>query len=173
MPLSLCRFVILCAARTGSTWLRLMLQEHPDILCHGEVLAPLADQIDGFEPVPELQLGLTGPQLADWRDADPVGFLYEAVLPSGVADAVGAKLNYNQLENELKCVRRKLVSDPELRIIHLKRRNLLARYISGWVVQHTQVHGQGSQQGKSGRILFQEFLFFFGADLIPYQPEAL
>ncbi|NES73345.1 MAG: sulfotransferase, partial [Okeania sp. SIO2D1] len=33
------KFIITCAPRTGSTMLRMMLNSHPEIACHGEVIA--------------------------------------------------------------------------------------------------------------------------------------
>lgn len=40
-------FLIICAARTGSTWLRKMLNDHPRIICYGEVFAT---RVRGFRP---------------------------------------------------------------------------------------------------------------------------
>jgi len=32
-------FIILCAARTGSTMLRQLLDSHPEVCCYGEIMA--------------------------------------------------------------------------------------------------------------------------------------
>jgi len=33
------KFIILCAARTGSTMLRELLDSHPEVCCYGEIMA--------------------------------------------------------------------------------------------------------------------------------------
>jgi len=44
------RFIILCAARTGSTMLRHLLNSHPDACCHGEVMGIRMRSFVGIKP---------------------------------------------------------------------------------------------------------------------------
>src|SRR5262245_66621142 len=83
------RFIILCAARTGSTMLRHMLNSHPDVRCHGEVMTgrgldSLASARDGDASATRA--------LLNRRASDPQGFLEEVVLDPGGAKAVGFKI---------------------------------------------------------------------------------
>lgn len=113
------------------------LQSHPDVCAHGEVLAP-----DGpldfygvhYRVDPPLESVLMG-----LRDRDPVGFLREFVWQAGKRAAAGFKGKYEELLlPRYAAVLEAIRADTAVRVIHLTRENLLARFLS----QHlaTNVH---------------------------------
>ena len=96
MPQSPVRFMIACAARTGSTMLVRTLRSHPALLMHGEVWG-------------EHMVGLDGP-LARECEADPAAFealqharfehpaaCMRRFLDAHGAQAVGFKLKFDEL----------------------------------------------------------------------------
>jgi LPS sulfotransferase NodH len=121
------RFIILCAARTGSTMLRHLLNSHPDACCHGEVMGIRMRSFVGIKPTGSPLLKKFEQLLA----ADPVAFMREFVLFPGDMKSVGFKILYNQLALPQSAdVLAALREDAVLRIIHLKRANRLKRLVS-------------------------------------------
>jgi|ERR1043166_3836080 LPS sulfotransferase NodH len=127
--MSATRFIILCAARTGSTMLRHQLTSHPEICCHGEVMTSAAMRsFVGLDDKAEPPLAA---KLLELRQRDPVGFMNEFVLFAGTKRAVGFKIKYEELVlPEWQAVLNALLADTELKVIHLTRRNRLKRVIS-------------------------------------------
>lgn len=120
------RFLIIAPARSGSTLLRVMLNRHPEVCCHGEVfglhrvLGQSAHALQALDP--ELALKL--------RRRDPVKFLDEHVFATRKPVA-GFKLLYSQmLQLEFAPVLQRLIEMPDLRVVHLWRRDLVARHVS-------------------------------------------
>ena len=131
------RFMIACAARTGSTMLVRTLRTHPALLVHGEVWGARMVGVDG---------ALAGLAPAD-RDAlevqrfrDPAAAMARFAEAHG-AEAVGFKLKYDELVRpEWRQVRALVEADIDLRIVFLDRRDLLRRYLSHQIVlRHTGV----------------------------------
>lgn len=123
------RFVILGIARTGSTLLVNLLNAHPQVIAFGELFRQ-ADKV-GWDVAP----------FANYRNSritalyrtDPVAFLEKAVFrrwPRSCA-AVGFKLfYYHAHEAPQSAVWDYLRGDRDLLILHIKRRNRLAQYLS-------------------------------------------
>lgn len=126
------RFLILGAARTGSTMLRRMLNSHPAICCHGEIFAieiwGLQGYVDG-----EDRIDLNDPRYRRakrLRDEEPARFLREIVWPAG-PPPVGAKILYKDLEDPKWAGAYEAIrADAGVRIVHLTRENRLKRLIS-------------------------------------------
>ncbi len=128
------RFMIACAARTGSTMLVRTLRSHPALVVHGEVWG-------------ERMVGLDGP-LARECEADPAALdalerarferpeeSMRRFLEAHGARAVGFKLKFDELVRpEWANIRRQVEADEALRIVFLHRRDLLRRYLSHQVV---------------------------------------
>jgi LPS sulfotransferase NodH len=130
------RFVITCAGRTGSTFLRMLLNSHPEIRCHGEVFTP--DRIVGF--VPGGQSCPPPEKLTELRQLNVVEFFHDYVLRAGLCKAVGAKIKYSELEMpQWQHVFREIRGDSDIRIIHLIRENRLKRYVSECIAAMTNV----------------------------------
>ena len=134
MPQAPVRFMIACAARTGSTMLVRTLRSHPGLVVHGEVWG-------------DNMVGLDGP-LARECEADPAAFavleasrfeepaetLRRFLDPHG-AQAVGFKLKYDELVRpQWSGIRQLVEADAGLRIVFLHRRDLLRRYLSHQIV---------------------------------------
>src|SRR5262245_61558777 len=123
------RFIILCAARTGSTMLRHMLNSHPVVRCHGEVMTGRSlDALAGLDQSGDESSTRT---LTELRRSDPERFLEECVLDPGPARAVGFKIKYEELlRREYAWLLEWLKSRRDIRVIHLRRENRLKRLIS-------------------------------------------
>lgn len=116
------RFVILGQERTGSNFLQMLLASHSSVLSFGEI----------FNPAEEIRRRNSAIAKPLELDDDPVEYLGKYVYkeyPDNV-QAVGFRLFYSHARNnEWKGVREYLQS-PDIKIIHLKRKNLLDRYLS-------------------------------------------
>jgi hypothetical protein len=128
----LTRFIVLNAARTGSTMLAHMLNSHADVRCHGEVLGPgkgkPGDRLVGVDYA-------TNPDIADRlmleRDNDPQRFLEERVYGDDSLGAAGFKIKYEELQKpDFGPILDWLVDERSIKVIHLVRRNRLKRFVS-------------------------------------------
>ncbi len=121
------RFIILGRSRTGSNFLRGLLDSHPGIVTLGEIFRE-ADHIDFDHP----QYPGSARTLSLYQ-TNPVRFLDEWVFRKAplTVQAVGFKLFYyhatdtpfNQLWDYLK-------EHHEIHILHIKRRNILRTHLS-------------------------------------------
>ena len=130
------RFLIVAAPRTGSTHLRLLLNSHPEVCCHGEVFRDFRIELGGFMGLAPLTPSPLRDRLAAAREADPGEFLLHDVLHPGRMSAVGAKILYGEFAAgrwEGLCER--VRAERALRIVHLTRRNRLKRFLSQYVVE--------------------------------------
>jgi LPS sulfotransferase NodH len=142
-------YMITCPARSGSTMLVHLLRSHPDICSHDEVFSPgKVGGMAGTYLVKRREEPDFGDRLSTERDRDPIKFLYKIVLDVQGKKTVGFKLKHDELVRpEYKMLRDEIVNDRDFRIIHLRRENLLRRYLSYYIANHvTQVtlavHGQ-------------------------------
>lgn len=121
------RFIVLGEGRTGSNLLVQALNGHPQVRCFGEVFNWTHARID---------YGVAGYELRSLEDLgrrskDPVGLLRERVwgeAPPGVR-ALGFKLHYGHTFGYAG-VQEALTGDTELRVLHLRRTNLLRLFLS-------------------------------------------
>jgi hypothetical protein len=112
-----------------------LLRSHPDICSHGEVFSP--NKITGITGT---YLGKSRDQprfleqLSEERDRDQLKFLYKIVLDLQGKKAVCFKLKHNELVlPEFSLLRNEIINDRDFRIIHLRRENLLRRYLSHYI----------------------------------------
>jgi LPS sulfotransferase NodH len=130
------RFIILAAARTGSTLLRELLGSHPGVFAGGEIFnSKLMAQgfIPWFEIAPsEEQARINSDaNLNRARQDDPGRFVDELINVTAAFGyhAIGFKTMY-ELPNPEDSAGQYLIADKTIRVIHLKRRNLLRRRVS-------------------------------------------
>lgn len=123
-------FIILSDSRSGSTLLMGLLNSHGQIRCEGELFHP-------GEPAKIFWRAISSRETASeelaLRDSDPGEFLEQCVFPSGAQDewATGFKIFYDHATlEEWKAVWPYLRDCQELKVIHLVRRNQLARIVS-------------------------------------------
>jgi hypothetical protein len=121
------RFLIVAAGRTGSTRLRLLLDSHPLIRCHGELFG------NNLKTLAEPATPAYGRLLAE-RAHDPAAFLRQRALEPAGAAAVGFKILYHQLTRQWPGLLTQVQADRTLRIIHLVRRNGVKRFLSEYYV---------------------------------------
>lgn len=140
------RFVLLPAPRTGSNWLCTLLDSHPDILCHHELYNPegihlALDRRDG-----SLSLGT----LAE-RERDPLGLLERAWAAHLGHAAVGFKLNLGQSE----AVFRAVLADRGVLKLVLGRRNRVKTFVSEVIARETarwESYGEAGGDAPAPRI---------------------
>jgi hypothetical protein len=146
-------FIITCAARTGSTMLRYMLDGHPEITCHGEVftvrgisrglkadkrpygLSPLYDHLS-----------------QEFKSNTIIDFIPKHLLNRSdeKSKASGFKFKTDEYFNPAFTeVANYVRSNNEIKVIHLKRRDLLAQYISHLMVKEKKSKTVEFKEGKS------------------------
>ena len=121
------RFVLLGRSRTGSNLVRGMLSSRQDVRLYGEI----------FKNPDSIEWGFDHPcndkRQLDLYRRDPVRFLLSEVWraqPGGVR-AVGFKLFYYHAQTSPRIkIWQMLRGLPELRVIHLTRRNILRTHLS-------------------------------------------
>jgi DNA invertase Pin-like site-specific DNA recombinase len=130
------RFMILSGARTGSTVLAQALNSGPDIVCFRELFNLKRNEIDysvdGYDEENAEDLAL--------RERDPVRFLQERIFcrhPDKVG-AVGFKFHYVHFW-AYPDLWEALTEDTDLRVLHLRRRNLLRMLLSTKIAKSTGV----------------------------------
>ncbi len=121
------RFIILCSARSGSNYLRSLLNSHSRALAFGELFqnpVRISWHLPGYLALPR--------QLRLYRQ-DPRAFIDNVVfgpVPDCIA-AVGFKIFYEHTGPvDRSHVWRCLLADRSLKVIHLKRRNKLEQMLS-------------------------------------------
>jgi len=123
------RFVVVGIARTGSTLLVNLLNAHSRVLAFGELFR--SPETIGWDTAP-FNTSRSAKLLALYR-ADPVAFIGECIFrrwPRGWG-AVGFKLfYYHARQLPYSSVWDYLAANRDIRILHIRRRNLLKQYYS-------------------------------------------
>jgi LPS sulfotransferase NodH len=137
--------VIVAAERTGTNLFRQLLASHPKIMTGGElfnrVLMEKSQIPWGFD------LGPRVPEFEELRRTNPPAFvqaLFEMTARRGY-QAIGFKLMYGHGDN-CPGVLDYLVQDRTIRILHVKRRNLLRRLLSEEIARKTGVWWVGNSE---------------------------
>lgn len=135
------KFVIIAPARSGSTLLREMLNRHPDVCCHGEVYGK--HRVNGLSV--HARLPIDAEEALKFRRRNPLRFLEEHVFDSS-RPVTGFKLLYSQmLDFDFASVLQHLFAMPDLHVIHLWRRRLVARHVSEARLRLKAASRQGGQ----------------------------
>jgi LPS sulfotransferase NodH len=132
------KFVIVGIARTGSTMLISQLNNHSQALVFGEIFRSL-DSI-GWD-VPPFSSYQNQKLLTLYR-SDPIAFLEKHVFRKWSSNhkAVGFKLfYYHARTSPQSAVWDYLVQQPEIRVLHIKRRNVLSQYVSLQLAHKTDI----------------------------------
>ena len=142
------KFMISCTARSGSSMLSTLLNSHPRVLCHGEILAAPHESAG---PYHELRKQGTDVDewLRDYRQEHPGAYLYDVCFNPAGHQSVGFKFKMEEsLADAYKSFRDLLVADTDIKIIHLQRKNILDKYVS---LQMTKQSGVFSIRSSSQR----------------------
>lgn len=116
------KILLLGTARVGSTLLQSYLNKHPEIYCEGEIYN--TDHLKMYGKADKLK--------AQMND-DAIKFLATYGYPkhSKKIKYAGFKLFYSHFKTEkTKAIWRYLIQNKEIKIIHIKRRNLLRNFLS-------------------------------------------
>ena len=129
-------FLILTSGRTGSSHLVSLLDSHPDLCCFGELFRPAAASFPFF--------------YVNTRHTDPHEYL--ASLTDRVGKRLmGLKLTANCLATHPEAER--LLQDVRVRVILLRRANLLAQALSGGLAKVTGVwHSTGGKRDPRAQV---------------------
>jgi LPS sulfotransferase NodH len=131
------KFVIVGAARTGSTLLVRTLNSLEGVCCHGELLADLVRGYqNGFNPLEasKSERDDRANRLLQQRNQDPRGFILKALNTE--SPATGFKALYSNLSDpRWRDVTQSLLEMPDFKFIHLTRRNSLRRFVSEQILQ--------------------------------------
>lgn len=124
------KFMISCNGRSGSSMLSTLLNSHPQVLCHGEILAAPHESAGPYHDSRK-----QGSDIDDWlrsyRDTSPEAFLYDVCFNPAGHQSVGFKFKLEEsLSPAYKVFRELLAADKDIKIIHLQRMNILDQYIS-------------------------------------------
>jgi len=122
------KFVIVAARRTGSNLLCTLLNSHPEILCHHEVFNPR-----GIFYALDFRNGSLDLGSHKDRDADPMGFLKHLWNIPTDSKCVGFKMTRGQAERVLE----KIIIDPEIKKVILRRRNRVKTFVSELIAEKT------------------------------------
>jgi LPS sulfotransferase NodH len=123
------RFIILSRGRSGSNFLRGLLNSHSQILTFGELFR--VQNSIGWE-YPGYNLNLQPQNVLRLAQSDPIRFLEEKVFrkyPSHIS-AVGFKIFYYHARDSQQPLWSFLRDQKNLKIIHLKRNNTLRVLLS-------------------------------------------
>lgn len=122
------RFVILSAARSGSTAFTTTLGAHPKVYCHGSPFfsSPRWKSALHKEAEDVVDLGK--------RETDPVGLVYDILNFTPGPPNVGCKLWHNADKGPTAAIEA-LAADETIKKVILNRENLLAAHSSGVVMQ--------------------------------------
>jgi LPS sulfotransferase NodH len=122
-------FVVVGQHRTGSNMLRYALETHPQVVHYGELFNAALQEIAGAYG----KYAYRPASLLEWRRADARAFLNEVIYRDAMPPiaAVGFKLFYRQGRgdgngNPWPVLRER----PDVRIIHLLRRNPIGSFLS-------------------------------------------
>jgi hypothetical protein len=116
-----------------------LLRSHPDICSHDEVFSSpgTLGGMAGSYLVKRRAEPDFADRMAAERDRDPIKFLYKIVLDLQGKKAVCFKLKHDELVlPAYKVLRDEIVNDRDFRIIHLRRENLLRRYLSHYITNY-------------------------------------
>jgi hypothetical protein len=117
-----------------------MLNSHPDICCHGEIFS-FGLPLIGFAGISQDAKSNLVDFLKDLRDRSPLQVLRDIALYPGRFKAVGVKIKYSEwLLEKMSSTLDWLIASKDIKIIHLKRRNLLRRFVSHQLAKQTEIN---------------------------------
>ena len=132
------KFLVSCAARSGSTMLCTLIRSHPQAICHGEVLAQEQPPVSGIYARKSKENPEFARKIRRYRDQHPQRFLYDIAFNPQGRRCVGFKFKTDEaFQPRFEAIREVIAADKDIKIIHLIRRNLLDQYVSHRVVEKT------------------------------------
>lgn len=135
-PLRNNKFIISCPARSGSTMLLHLLRSNRAVLCHGEVFGgERLGHLAGSYAVRRKGDAAFDDRLHALFEADPKRFLYDIVFDGQGRSVSGFKFKTDEAFGEqCRDIQEMISADSDIKVVQLRRRNLLDQYISHQVV---------------------------------------
>ncbi|MEA5578907.1 sulfotransferase [Anabaena sp. UHCC 0451] len=163
-----CKFIVLGQARSGSNFLRGLLDSHSQVITYGELFVN-PDFIGWHRP--KYDRYLQTKSLILLMRKDPKKFLEQKVFRkyASQVSAVGFKIFYDQArEDSRKAVWDFLQSQKDIKVIHLKRKNMLRTFLSlkkalttkEWIIIAPKVTNYKPQDVKIS-LTYEECLQYF------------
>ncbi|PZD71791.1 hypothetical protein C1752_04453 [Acaryochloris thomasi RCC1774] len=159
------KFIILCRSRVGSNLLLNLLQSHKNTRLFYELFSTAHSDKTHWDFVNH-----NIDDVMQVKKKDPTGFIDDFVfrpMPHSV-HAVGFKIfYYHASSGKEKCIWEHLKNMDGMRIIHLKRNNILKSLLSRTVAQRTgswvkqSLHKTDSSQSKSVEFDYNQLLYSF------------
>lgn len=134
------KFVLLSAARSGTSMVMGALRKHPQFIIHGEIFHPRIEW--------HIRAEFLACNDIQKRETDPVEFTKDILSQNFGKDVVGFKIWYSQSVEACEYV----MSDPDIIKIILERQNKLAHFSSGLLAQKTQVWNMKGKLKPSDKI---------------------
>lgn len=130
------KFIISCPARSGSTMLLHLLRSNPAILCHGEVFGgERLGHVSGRYAVRRREEEGFEQALHALSRSDPKRFLYDIVFDPQGKKTCGFKFKTDESFSEgCSHIQEMIRADTDIKVLQLRRRNVLAQFISHQVV---------------------------------------
>jgi LPS sulfotransferase NodH len=158
------KFVILSTARTGSDLLYSYLNSHPNVICFREIFGQ-KDSIDFGNLLTKYRSLSKNKKTLEFRMKNPIDFLNKYIFSfhEDIIHAVGFKLFYyhpNTYENWNE-IKKYLEKDKSIKIIHLKRENLLDVYFSLKKAHKTNQWNVWKNDSKKVKEQFKDFTIQF------------
>ena len=124
------KFIISNTARSGSSMLSTLLDSHPRVLCHGEILAAPNESAGPYHALRK-QGAAIDDWLRDYREERPGAFLYDVGFNPAGNQCVGFKFKLEELLlPQYQVFRDLIIADKDIKVLHLRRANILDQYIS-------------------------------------------
>jgi LPS sulfotransferase NodH len=129
--MSYVKFVLIGEERIGSNFLQLLLNSHKAIICYGEI----------FNPNEEIRKGAIRLGRSIYNDENPIEYLEQMVFKNYDKNiqAVGFRLFYSHAKGDNWNILWQYLKENDIKIIHMKRKNLLDRYISLQFAKNTGI----------------------------------
>lgn len=145
-------FMIIAQARSGSTLLCELLNRQDDITCHGEVFSRVwIDRLippPGGHPLSAANIR----EMLPGRDTDPLCFMSTHVM-TFAGQATGFKIIYDDfIDPRFQDALVRYANANDVRIIHLRRRNHLAAFVSRARMMRFGIRHSDRPFGKNGEV---------------------
>lgn len=126
------QFAILSEARSGTSFLTSALQQHPDVLMHGEIFHPCVEWHINSQVLENLDFDL------DQRKEKPMEFIEKIYQNNAGKSAVGFKIWRSQSHQGVQYI----IENKNIKKIILERENCLASFSSYRIAEKTQIFNE-------------------------------
>jgi hypothetical protein len=142
------KFAILSEARSGTSFLTSALQQHPDVLMHGEIFHPRVEWHINSQVLENLDFDL------DQRKEKPIEFIENIYQNNAGKSVVGFKIWHSQSHQGVQYI----IENKNIKKIILERENCLASFSSRLIAEKTKIYNM-TNRGKNNNYQTPEIEF--------------